>query len=72
MAVHANMVEEMVALKDAVLFNHPMILVRNERLEDRGCDVGMIERAERVSNVVKEGAGHVLVVAAVASWPGSR
>src|SRR5580658_6686036 len=64
-AVHADVVEEIVALKNAVLFHHPMIFFGNERLEDGGGDVRMVEGSERVSNVVQQGAGHVLVVAAI-------
>jgi hypothetical protein len=69
--VHADVVEEIVALKNTVLFHHPMILFRNEGLEDGGSDVGMVERSERISNVVQQRAGHVFVVAAVLLSEGS-
>jgi len=46
-------------------FHHPVIFFRNERPEDGGGDVGMVEGPERVSNIVQQRAGHVLVVAAI-------
>ena len=64
-AVHADVVKKVVALKNAVLFHHPMILFRNEWFNDRRADIGMVEGPERVSNIVQQRARHVLVVVAV-------
>src|SRR5262249_47655744 len=69
-AVHAEMVEEIVALEDAVLFDHPEVLGGDERLQDGGGDVGMIVSAQRVADVVQEGADDVFFVAAVAVGEG--
>ena len=41
-----------------------MVLFTHERLEDRRRDVRMIERRERIADVVDERAGDVFVVAA--------
>ena len=55
--------EEVVALEDGVLLDHPVVRLVDERLDDGGADVGVVERPERVADVVEQGARHVLVVA---------
>ena len=62
-AVEPEIVEEVVALEDAVLLDHPVVALADERLEDCRADVGMVERPERVADVVDERARDVLVVA---------
>ena len=42
-AIHANLMEEVVALKDPVVLHHPQVLFANERLQDCCSDVGMIK-----------------------------
>ena len=39
-AVEAEVVEEVVALEDAVLLHHPVVALAHERLEDRGAESG--------------------------------
>ena len=63
-AVHAEVVEEVVALEDGVLLHHPVVLLRHERAEDGGGDVGVVVGAERVADVVEQGADDVLLVLA--------
>src|SRR6185437_348655 len=46
-AVHADVVEEVIALENAVILDHPMIGIGNEGLQDSRGDVGMVEGAER-------------------------
>src|SRR5664280_1843426 len=62
-AVETEMVEEEVSLKDPVLLDHPMVLLAHERLHYCRGDVRVVERSERVADVVQESAKHVLVVA---------
>ena len=62
-AVEAEEVEEVVALEDGMLLDHPVQLVAHERFDDRRGDVGVVVRPERVADVVDEGAGDVVVVA---------
>src|SRR6476620_4800646 len=61
-AVEAEEVEEVVALEDGVLLDHPVVGVVDERLDDGGTDVGVVERPEGVADVVEQGARYVLVV----------
>ena len=64
------MVEEVVALEDGVLLHHPVVVLRHERAEDGGGDVGVVVGAERVADVVEQGAGDVLLVLAGPMGPG--
>ena len=61
--VEPEVMEEVVALEDPVLLDHPVVALAHERLEDRGADVGMVERRERVADVMDQRARDVLVVA---------
>src|SRR4051812_15713206 len=54
--VAADVVEEIVTLEDAVLLHHPVVLLGHERLQDRGGDVGVVERPQRVADVVQQRA----------------
>jgi hypothetical protein len=69
-AVEPEVMEEVVALEDAVVLHHPQVLGAHEGLQDGRRDVGMVEGAERVADVVQQRAGDVLVVAAVAQRAG--
>ena len=71
-AVHAEVVEEVVALEDGVLFHHPVVLLRHERPEDGGGDVGVVVGAQRVADVVEEGADEILLVLPGPEGPGGR
>src|SRR5262249_4925801 len=64
-AVHADVMEKVVALKDPVLLHHPMVLLGNERLQDRGSYVRMVKRAEGVADIMQQCTGDVFVVASV-------
>jgi hypothetical protein len=63
-------VKEVVALEDAVVLHHPVVGLAHEGLQDGGGDVGVVEAAERVADVVQQRAHHVLLVAAVAQRAG--
>src|SRR5205823_730258 len=70
--VHPHVVEEVVALEDGVLLHHPVVLGRHEGLEDGGGDVGVVVGAERVADVVEQGADDVLLVLPGPEGPGGR
>jgi hypothetical protein len=56
--------EEVVTLKNAVVLHEPMVLLRNERLDDNCRNICMIVRAQRIADVVQQSAGHILFVTA--------
>ena len=64
------MLAEEVDLEDGVVGEHPVIRLADERSEDGGGDLAVVERAERLTHVVEQGAHHVLVVAPVAQGAG--
>ena len=51
-AVQPDVVEEIVALEDAVVLHHPVVFVTHKRLEDGGGNVRVVKAAQRVANVV--------------------
>src|SRR3979490_394327 len=51
--IHADMLEEEVALENSVLLNHPVVGLRYERLEDGGGDFRVIPGTQRIADVVK-------------------
>ena len=59
--VKTQVVKEVVSLKDAVLFDHPKVLFRNKRLQNRYSDVWVIVRTECVADVVEKSANNVFV-----------
>ena len=63
-AVESQEVEEVIPLEDAVVLDHPMVLLRHEGLDNGGGDVGVVVRAERIADVVQQHADHIFVVAA--------
>src|SRR5712692_9473682 len=62
-AIHVQVMEEVVSLKDAVLLHHPVILLRHERFQDRRRDIRMVEGAERIADVMQQRAYDILLVA---------
>src|SRR5262249_18126763 len=50
--IEPEVVEEVVTLEDRMLFDHPMVLFGDERLQDRRPDVGVIARSQDVAHVV--------------------
>ena len=64
--VQANLVEEVVALKDAVVLHHPQVFGADKGLEDGGRDVRVVVAAQRVPNVVQQRTHHIFLVAPVA------
>ena len=70
--VDADLVAVEIGLEDAVLFQHPVVGLADERLQDGGDDLAVVERTERLADVVQQTAHHVLFVLAVAERPGRR
>ncbi|MPN41308.1 hypothetical protein SDC9_188851 [bioreactor metagenome] len=64
--VQADVMEEIVALEDAVMLDHPVVGFAHKGLENRGGNVGVVEGPEGIANVMQQGAHHILLVAAVA------
>ena len=62
--VEPDVMEEVIALEDAVLLHDEMVLLGDVRLHDRRSDVRVIRRAEGIPDVVQERAGDVLFVLA--------
>ena len=62
--VEPQVVEEVIPLEDAVMLDHPMVLLRHEGLDDGGGDVGVIVRAERIADIVQQRADHIFLVPA--------
>ena len=60
-AIKAQVVKKVVALKNAVFFDHPKMFFADKRLEDRYSYVGMVIRTKSVTNVVKESSNNVFV-----------
>src|SRR5262249_35789566 len=55
-----------VDLEHRVVLDHPVIRLGDERLQHGRRDLSVIERPERLPDVVEQGADHVLLVAPVA------
>ncbi len=64
--VEPEIVEEIIALEDAVMLEHPPVLFRDERLEHRRTKFGMIVRGQRVADIVQQRADDIFLVHAVA------
>ncbi len=62
-AIESEEVEEVVPLKDAVVLDHPVVLLGYEGLDDGGCNVRVIERTQRIPDVMQERADHIFFVA---------
>jgi len=61
---------EVVALENPVLLDHPVILRRDEGLQNGGGHVRVVAAAQRVADVVQQRAHHVFFVALVAQRQG--
>src|SRR4029450_3690607 len=63
-AVEAEIMKEIIALKDAVMFHHPVQFPVHEGLKDGRGDIGMVVAAERVADIMeKRGDDIVLALA---------
>jgi len=63
--VEAQIMEKVIALEDAMVLEHPPVLFRHERPQDRGAEFGVVVRGERIADVMQQRAHHVLFVHAV-------
>ena len=69
-AVHAEIVEEIISLEDTVMLDHPMRLLVNKGLQDRRRNVGMVVAAKRVADVVQQGGDDIALALALAVGSG--
>src|SRR3546814_11901775 len=53
-------------LENTVMLHDPVILFRQEGFQDRRRDIGVVEGAERVADVVEQRHHHIFLVAPVA------
>ena len=56
-----EVMEEIIALEDAVIGNHPEILLGHERFQDSSRNVRVIEDAQRVADALGAKARHVII-----------
>ena len=63
--VETQVVEEIIALEDAVVLHHPVVRIGHIGLEDCRGMLGMVRRRQLVADVMQEGANHVFLVAPV-------
>lgn len=68
--IHPEIVEEIIALEHAVRVGDPVHLLRHERAEHRRADLRMVERAQRVADVVEQRHHHIGLVPPVAMGAG--
>ena len=71
-SVEAEIVEEIVPLEDAVIGDHPVIGLRDVGLQDRGGDVGVVGRSQRIADVMQERTDHIFFIPTVAQGAGRR
>ena len=64
-AIHAQVMEEIVALEDGVVFHHPVVGIANERFQQHGGHVGVVEGAQGVADVVQQGTDHIFVILSI-------
>ena len=69
-AVEAEVVEEIIALEDAMVGDHPVQFLVDERLQDGRGDVGVVVAAQRVADVMKQGPDDILFALAGAVGAG--
>ena len=54
--------KEVVTLEDSVVLYHPVIGLRDKRLEDGCCHIGVVEAAQRIADVVEQGAHNIFFI----------
>jgi hypothetical protein len=69
--IHANVVKEVIALKNAVVLHHPQISFRDKGFENRRCDVRVIEGTQGIANIVQQRADHIFIVTPIAQSSGT-
>ena len=70
--IEAHVVKKVVPLENSVMLDHPVIGLAHVGLEQHGRDIGMVGGAQRVTNVVQQGAHHVFFIFPVFDTPGWR
>src|SRR3546814_1620970 len=60
------------ALENTVMLHDPVIIFRQEGFQDRRRDIGVVEGAESVADVVEQRHHHIFLVAPVAMRTRSR
>src|SRR4029078_9987990 len=61
-AVHTEVLEKVVSLENSMVLDHPVILVRDERFQDRGANIRMIVSAKGVADIMQQGTDHILLI----------
>ena len=64
-AIQPDMMEKIIALKHAVILQHEIILLGNKRLQYGGAQFGMIERAQKVTNIMQKRANDIFLITAI-------
>ena len=64
------MMEEIIALKNAVILQHEIIGIGNKRLHDGRTKLGMIKRAKQIANIMQQRTNHIFLVAAILKGAG--
>jgi hypothetical protein len=54
--------EEIIALKNSVMLDHPVIFCRDKRLQYHCCNIGMVRAAKGVANIMEQCADNVLFI----------
>ena len=65
-AIHADMVEEIVALENVMVLDHPKVGSTDKRLENGGRDVGVVVRSQRIANIVQQSADDIFIIQIIA------
>ena len=60
--IEAKVFKEVVALKDCVMLDHPVVRFTHVRLEQNSGNICMVRRTKRVANVVQQSTDDVLLV----------
>jgi hypothetical protein len=63
-AIEPQEVEEIIPLKDIVMLDDPVVLLRHEGLDDHGRDVRVIVGPQRIADIVQQAADHIFLVSA--------
>ena len=71
-AIHADMLEEIIALENVMVLDHPKIGFINKRLENGSRDVGVVVRSQCIANIVQQSADDIFIIPAIAKRAGGR
>ncbi|MDT4861676.1 hypothetical protein FQZ97_962910 [compost metagenome] len=72
MAIQPKVMEEVVPLKDPMLLDHPVILWTDEGLQQGRSQIGVVEGAEKIADIMQKSANHVLLISRIAIGQSGR